>query len=171
MALGDRLERIGGQTGVPELEADRGEVGGAGHLGDAPIHDVNFAEGADHDVRRLEVAVHDALAMGIGDRLAHPDQDAGRPAQAPALAALAGKAEDLAEFAPADETHRVEASPVRIASHRVNRDDRRVVQLGGDLRLTDEAGDRRADQSRAARSAGGDQFDGDLRSSSTSRAR
>src|SRR3990172_4581841 len=36
-------------------------------FGEAPVHDENFAEGADHDVFRLEVAVEDAAGVGKGD--------------------------------------------------------------------------------------------------------
>ena len=42
-------------------------------LGQAPVDDDGLAEVADHDVGRLEVAVDDALAVGVGDRLGDGD--------------------------------------------------------------------------------------------------
>ena len=41
------------------------------HLGQAPIHHLQLAEGADHHVGRLQVAVDHPLAVGVGQRLAH----------------------------------------------------------------------------------------------------
>ena len=40
-------------------------------LGQSPVHDLDLAEGADHDVERFQVAVDHSLAVGVGDRLAH----------------------------------------------------------------------------------------------------
>ena len=39
-------------------------------LGQAPVHDLDLAEAADHDVRRLQVAVDHAAGVGVGHRLA-----------------------------------------------------------------------------------------------------
>ena len=41
---------------------------------DAPVHQVGFAVRAEHDVGRLEVAMDDALAVRVVDRLANLDQ-------------------------------------------------------------------------------------------------
>ena len=46
-------------------------------LGQPPIDDQRLAVLAEHDVARLEVAVQDPAAVGIGDRIA----DVGEPAQ------------------------------------------------------------------------------------------
>ena len=48
-------------SGVPAFAED---------LGESPVHDLDLAEGTDHDVGRLQVAVDDAAAVGVGDRLA-----------------------------------------------------------------------------------------------------
>src|SRR5690606_27360442 len=45
----------------------------ADNLGDAPVHDLHFAEAADHDVGRLQVAVDHAAA--VGERHAFTDLD------------------------------------------------------------------------------------------------
>src|SRR6185295_8129078 len=43
---------------------------------DAPVEDVDLAEVAEHDVRRLEIAVHDAAAVRELDREADVDERA-----------------------------------------------------------------------------------------------
>ena len=50
-------------------------------LGQAPVDDQGLAVGAEHDVGRLEVAVQDAPAVGIGDRVADVDEPAQQLAQ------------------------------------------------------------------------------------------
>ena len=49
-------------------------------LGQPPIHDLDFAESADHDVGRLEVSVDDTVGVGVADRLAHGLEDGQQPA-------------------------------------------------------------------------------------------
>ena len=51
------------------------------HLREAPVDDLHLAEGADHDVRGLEVAMDDAARMGVGDGLAHLLEDREEPAE------------------------------------------------------------------------------------------
>ena len=52
----------------------RGRPASAGrrrqHLGQSPVHDLHLAEAAHHHVGRLEVAVNDAVGVGVGHRLA-----------------------------------------------------------------------------------------------------
>ena len=43
---------------------------GVQRLGAAPVHQVDFAEFAHHDVGGFDVAVHDAAAVAVGDRFA-----------------------------------------------------------------------------------------------------
>jgi hypothetical protein len=45
--------------------------------GDAEVHDLDLAGPGDHDLGRLDVPVHDAVLMGMGERL----QNAGRNLQ------------------------------------------------------------------------------------------
>jgi hypothetical protein len=47
-------------------------------LGDPEVEDLHAPVGAQLDVGRLEVPVHDALAMGLLERLRHLQRDAGR---------------------------------------------------------------------------------------------
>ena len=47
----------------------------AEHLRQAPVHDVDLAEAADHDVLRLQVAVQHALVVRIRHRVAHLQHD------------------------------------------------------------------------------------------------
>ena len=43
-------------------------------FGQAPVHDQGLAVRAQHDVRRLQVAVYDPLVVGIGHRVADRDE-------------------------------------------------------------------------------------------------
>jgi hypothetical protein len=47
-----------------------------GQARDAEVEDLGLARGQEHDVRGLDVAVHDALAMRVVQRLRHPPHDA-----------------------------------------------------------------------------------------------
>ena len=60
----------------PRIPADR--------FGQAPVDDQRLAVLAEHDVARLQVAVQDAAAVGVGDRVADVDEP---PEQLPELAA------------------------------------------------------------------------------------
>ena len=51
------------------------------HLGQAPVHDVDLAEIADHDVGRLQIAMDHAARMGVGQGVADVDEDVQQPAQ------------------------------------------------------------------------------------------
>jgi hypothetical protein len=57
------------------------------YLGKAPVHDLDLAEGADHHVRRLEVAVNDIVGVGKRDCLADLLEDRH---ETPALGRLVG---------------------------------------------------------------------------------
>ena len=48
--------------------------------GDAPVHDLDLAEVADHDVRRLQVAVDHPLRVGVADGLGDLLEDREQPA-------------------------------------------------------------------------------------------
>ena len=51
-----------------------GDAAAGQDLGEAPVHHLHLAERPHHDVRRLEVAVHDAPRMGVGHRLGHAEE-------------------------------------------------------------------------------------------------
>jgi len=48
------------------------------HAREAEVDDLRGAVGAEHDVFGLEVAVHEALAMGVGQPLCKPSCEAQR---------------------------------------------------------------------------------------------
>ena len=58
-------------------------------LGQPPVHDLDLAERADHHVGRLQVAVDDAVGVGVADRLADLLEDGQEPAAAGGRAAAA----------------------------------------------------------------------------------
>ena len=69
--------RLRRRTGLPSTRRVCSGVGArpwpasrAEDLGQPPVHDLDLAEGADHDVGRLQVAVDDAVGVGVADRLA-----------------------------------------------------------------------------------------------------
>ncbi len=78
--------------------------------GDAPVHHEDLAELADRDVVRLEIAVKDALAVRVRDRLADADEDVEHAAQrlgrGAGLARGVERADQRAQRAAADLLHR-----------------------------------------------------------------
>jgi hypothetical protein len=48
-------------------------------LREAPVHQVDLAEIADHDVGRFEIAVHDPAMVRIRERVADLEQDLDAP--------------------------------------------------------------------------------------------
>ncbi len=127
------IRQIAGADAV--LAAGRG----ADDLGQAPVEDQHLAEGSDHDVARLQVAVDDAAAVGEGDGLA------GAQEQFQQLEAQLGLAGALGQMVgqvdPGDAFHGVEHRAVGEDADIVHGDDARVFELGGDLGLVDEAAD------------------------------
>ena len=63
-------EDLGGHPLVGVGRPGRARVASPEDLGQAPVHHLDLAEGPDHDVLRLEVAVDDAAGVGVGDGLA-----------------------------------------------------------------------------------------------------
>ena len=106
---------------------------GAGqHLGQPPVHDLDLAEGADHDVGRLQVAVDHAPAVGEADRLADLRERLQEPR-------LVGRLQFGGQGLPGDQFHGQEGGAVGQRPQGVDRRDARVRQPGRDLRLADEA--------------------------------
>src|SRR5690606_29316178 len=70
-----RARHLGGAGGQGQTA---GAVVAKTH-GQAPVDNVDLAELADHDVVGLEVAVHDAAAMGKAHRVEHLHEDAQVP--------------------------------------------------------------------------------------------
>jgi hypothetical protein len=107
------------------------------HLREAPVDHLHLAERADHDVRRLQVAVDHAARVRVAHRLADRLEDRDQP-----LAVRAGVlalGEQRRQRAPLDELHREEGPLVLHRAELVHRHDARMLQLAADLRLLDEA--------------------------------
>jgi len=70
-AVGVRAADEGTGHRLGQVAVRRGGGGRFGqHLGESPVHDLDLAEAADHDVARLEVAVEDPVGVRVGHRLA-----------------------------------------------------------------------------------------------------
>ena len=136
-ALGLAQLAEGPGRGLPTLVLARIE-----HPRQPPVHHVHLAEAPDHDVGRLQVAVHHALRVGVGHGLAHPVDHAHGARRVPALLAPLDQPEDGLQVATLDELHREVHVAARARAQVVHRDDAWVVELAGDLRLLEEASER-----------------------------
>jgi hypothetical protein len=110
----------------------------SGDFRETPVHHVNLAEPAAHDVLRLEVAMDHSLGVGIGHRFGDFDQRFDRAARRPAEFALARAGEHFAEMAAAHQSHREIEAALRVHSDFVQRHDARMIELPGDLRFLEE---------------------------------
>ena len=115
-------------------------------LGDPPVEDVDLAVVADHHVLGLEVAVDEALGVGEVDRLADLGEEVQELRELSARASLAagldggaGLVEDLSQGPTQDALHR-EPRDLVVSAQGVDRDHVRVIELGGDPDLLEEAG-------------------------------
>jgi hypothetical protein len=150
---GGPLVRVGrvGAVRLARLRGRRRRL--ADHLRQPPVHDERLAERADHDVRRLQVAVDDPLRVRVADRLADggealqqlpqgdPPGVAGRRrVRGPAVGAglAVEPVDDLAERRPGDEPHGVARPPVAVGDEAEDGDHAGVVEPGGDPGLGDE---------------------------------
>ncbi len=106
----------------------------------APVHDVDLAELADHDVRGLEVAVHHAAAVGESDGLADLEEDTqelGEPGRFQPVPSF--QLEQTLEGLTFDQFHADEHGSIPILTDLIDRDDVGMVELTGDPGLFDEA--------------------------------
>jgi hypothetical protein len=98
-------------------------------LGEAEVGDMGHAGRIDQDVGGLEVAVQHTAAVGRIDCLSHEGQDS---RGLPRWHRLGSK--PLGECRSLDQSHAVEGMAATL-SHLEDRDDARVVESGGRLRL------------------------------------
>ena len=122
-------------------------VGFSDHLGKSPVHDVDFHEFAEHDVFRLEVPVDDVPVVRVSDGIAHPQKNFQPFPHLGAFIEIFDPLDTIVQGnvpqiipqrTPVDQLHaQVDAFPV-IAGQSVNRDDRRMVQLGRDFCFGDK---------------------------------
>ena len=110
------------------------------HFGEPPIHDLDLAEGADHHVGGLEIAVNHPVGVGVADGLANRLED-GQPAcGGAAVGQWVGPIfQDRVEGVSLDELHRQEGPAIGESADLVDRRDAGVLQLASDPRLTEEA--------------------------------
>ena len=133
-----------------DTETASAPAGARDQRGDAPVDQVHLAERSDHHVLGLDVAVDDAAAVRVRDRVADVQEDVQHPVEGVAVVGQARRVpQHIEQRLPANQPHR-EARAA--ADHRqlVNRDDVRVLELGGDLGLLEEV----ALRPRAARQVG-----------------
>ena len=107
------------------------------HLGQAPVHHLHLAERPHHDVRRLQVAVDDARAVGVGHRLADLLEHFQEPRQV--LGRGLALCEAVGQGAALDQLHGEVRPAVGEPAQVVDRHDAGVLQLAADLRFFDEA--------------------------------
>ena len=134
------IERV--HRGVA-LDGHRLAVGGRGageQEATAPVHQVDLAVAADHDVVGLDVAVDHAAAVREATA-SHTLRKSSQQLLEVAIRALLGRvrAQNLGQGAPAHELHG-EAELARLVRPQiVDRRDVGVIELGRDLRLLAEA--------------------------------
>ncbi len=116
---------------------------GLADLGQAPVEHVDLAELAEHQVLGLEVAVEHAPPMrvldGEADLPERVEQLVGRVLADRVGILFVELPQDVGERPSADALHREVLDARRREAEVVDRDDRRVLQLGLHTRLADEA--------------------------------
>ena len=132
-----RARRLGRRRASRRQRRRRRSLERAELLREPPVDHDGLAERADEHVRRLEIAVDDALAVRVRERVG--DGDDVRQEREPLLERRPRARDRRLERSPVDELHRVERLAVRPAPGLVDRDDRRVLQARGDQRLALEA--------------------------------
>ena len=95
-----------------------------------PIHDLDLAEGPDHDVERLQVAVDHPLAVGVGHGLAHLLENLQEPGEV--VSGVGPFLQELRQGLAADQFHGEERPAVRQCAEIVDGHDARMLQLAGD---------------------------------------
>ena len=142
--LATRLLRahVGGRAEHPRVGERRRRDGAVGdergrgvlvdEAGQPPVHQLGLAEGPDHDVGGLEVAVDDAVIVGVGDGLAHRQEVA---QQRHAIREPRRLVERVGERAAVDQAHGVVEAAVVADAGVVERHDGGVLEPGGDPRL------------------------------------
>lgn len=107
--------------------------------GDAEVHHLDRTGVGDDHVGGLDVAVHDAVLVRVGERLQHPGDDDQRLLRRRGL----GVDQQVADRAALDELHhdvRDRLAVDGVLAGVVDRHDRMVVEPGDRLRLAREAG-------------------------------
>ncbi|MEZ4431529.1 MAG: hypothetical protein R3F65_03890 [bacterium] len=125
-----------------DVVGERGvALGAAVEAGDAPVEHEDLAEDAEHDVGRLEVAVHDAMDVGVGDGAGDAAEGVDEAAEGRGVG-FAGEVvvHHLVERAAADAAHGEPGAAVGELAAVVYGDDAGVLQAGVDAGFFEEAG-------------------------------
>ena len=115
------------------------------HAREPPVEHVDLAEVAEHDVRRLEIAMDDAARVGELDREADVDEPREDLAAWPLLAhglLLRAIREHIGERRAGQSLHHEVRVAVPIDAEIVDRHDRRMLEPTLDVRLAKESRDR-----------------------------
>ena len=86
--------------------------------------------------------MNDSLVVRIRNRLAHLEQHTDRARDAPAVFAPMHRVEHLGQFAALDQLHREVGLAIVVDSQLVDRNDARMVELAGNLRLLEKTPER-----------------------------
>ena len=105
------------------------------HARQAPIHHIDLAVGTHHDVGGLEVAVHDSLVVGVSHGITDLQQCMQRARGGPVVRLLLYILEDRVQVLAIHQAHREVHATITAQAQFVHRNDARVLQLRGDLRL------------------------------------
>src|SRR6185436_8363948 len=107
----------------------------AAHFGKPPIHHIDLAKAADHNVCRLEIAMKHAFFVRIRYRLASLHYHADGAPDVPALFLFASQCEHFTQGASLHQSHSEERLALGIAAGFVNGHDARMIELSSDLRF------------------------------------
>jgi hypothetical protein len=108
------------------------------HACESPVEDVRLAEVAEHDVRGLEIAMHDAALMGELHRETDIDEACEQRATRPLHRIL--RRQNVGERRAGEALHR-EVRCARVATEVMNRYDARMLEPTLHSRLAQEACD------------------------------
>ena len=108
-------------------------------LGQAPVHHLDLAKTANHDVRGLQIAVDHPPGVGIRHRLGDVLEDRQEPGQVGRRVRPAP--EQVGQGPALHQLHAEERPPVGEGAQLVDRDHAGVLELAADLRLLNEPSD------------------------------
>ena len=112
-------------------------------FGEAPVHDEDLAEGADHDIFGFEVTMDHAFGVGVSDGIADLLEDGEEGSEGIFFEGFwVGMAEEVNDFVKGgafDELHAVEHFALGVGAEFINGDDIGVFELAGELGFFDEA--------------------------------